>query len=298
MIEKCLFLLCLLVVPLLGQADDDDDQNLSLKAKIKHLVVLRQAVLDAENDSERETANADFLRFMRDALQHEESFETDFDTIPNIADLRSGDGYFRMINWNLPFDDQTNRYFCFIQYYDKKAKTNKVIELKKGFRDLEGEHRKVFSDRDWYGCLYYKIVPSRKGRNRKRVYMLMGWDGHDQYSSLKVIEVMRITNRGVRFGDDIFDYPHERNIRRFILQYKSDAAVSLRYDERKKRFLFNALVPMQPDLEGMHEFYIPVLEFNAFKWKKRKWVFEENVDVKADTKGRIYNDPPAEQNLR
>ncbi|MEQ9187589.1 MAG: hypothetical protein RLP15_07625 [Cryomorphaceae bacterium] len=281
-----------------ASAAEEGDQNLSLKAKIKQLVLLRQATLEAKTDEDRVEANLDFLRFMRDALQHPESFDTDFDTIPALADLRSGDGFFRLINWNLPYDDGTTRYYCFVQYYDKKLKTNKVVELKKGFRDLEGEYRKVFSDRDWYGCLYYQIIPSKKGRRRKRAYMLLGWDGHDQYSSIKVIDVLTITNRGIRFGADIFDYPYERNIRRFILQYKSDASVSLRYDDRKKRFIFNELVPMQPDLGGMHEFYIPVLEFDAFEWRKRKWKFLEKVEVKANSKDKIYNDPPAEQNLR
>jgi len=294
---RTIFLIALAFIPLLSLAEDDEPA-ITLKAKIKQLVLLRQTVLEAETEAERIEANTDFLHFMRDALQHRESFDTPFDTIPSIADLRSGDGYFRMINWNLPMDDQTNKYYCFIQYYDKKTKSNKVIELKKGFRDLEDEYRKVFNDRDWYGCLYYKIIPSKKGRKRKRAYMLLGWDGHDAYSNIKVIDVMRITNRGIRFGADIFDYPHERNIRRYIMQYKSDASVSLRYDEKKKRFVFNQLVPTQTDLEGMHEFYIPVLKFDAFVWKRGKWQFVEDVEVKADARDKIYNDPPEDQNLR
>lgn len=277
----------------------DDDKDVSIRSKLKQLVELRLAVLNAPTEEERVTANQEFLLFMRDALNHPHSFETAFDTIPQIADLRSGDGYFRMINWNLPLNDQSNKYFCFIQYYDKKDKIYKVIELRRGFRDLKGEYRKVFSDRDWYGALYYKIIPSKsKGGKRKRVYMLLGWDGRSQYSSLKVIDVLTITNRGVKFGADIFDYPHEKNIKRFIIEYKSDASVSLKYDERKKRFVFNQLVPMQPDLEGMYEFYIPVLQFDAFEWKKRKWTFVEDVEVKASGKDDLYNDPPSPQNLR
>jgi hypothetical protein len=299
MLMRPLIAFVLLTLPLWCVAEErDGDTQVSLKAKIRQLVVLRQAVLTAPSDEERVAANADFLMFMRDALAHHESFKTDFDTIPQIGDLRSGDGFFRMINWNLPFDNQTNRYYCFIQYYDKKSKSFKVIELEKGFRGLEGEYRKVFSDRDWYGCLYYKIIPSKKGKKRKKAYMLLGWAGKDEYSSLKVIDVMTITNRGIRFGADIFDYPHEKNIRRFILQYKSDAAVSLRYDDKRKQFVFNQLVPMQPDLEGMYEFYIPVLQFDAFEWKRRRWVFVENVDVKGGSRDRLYNDPPEAQNIR
>jgi hypothetical protein len=278
----------------------DDDQQVTLKAKIKQLVELRQATLNAPDEASRIKADQEFLVFMRDALQHPESFKTDFDTIPMIGDLRSGDGYFRMINWNLPLDDQTNRYRCFVQYFDKKEDAYKVIELETGYRGLSGEYRKVFNQKDWYGALYYKIVPSKgRGKRRKRAYMLLGWQGKDEYSSLKVIDVMTISKRGLRFGADIFNYPYEKNIRRFILEYKSDASVSLRYDERKKRIVFNQLVPMQPDLEGMYAFYIPILEFNAFEWKRRKWVFIEDVEVKPQRKeDKNYNFPPEAQNMR
>lgn len=288
----------LALLPLFGMAGDD--KALTIKDKIKQLVVLRQATLNAKDQASRIKANQEFLIFMRDALGHPESFKVDFDTIPALADLRSGDGYFRMINWNLPYDNLTNDYFCFIQYFDKKEDAFKVVELKRGFRGLSGEYRKVFNEKDWYGALYYKIIPSKSGlRKRKRAYMILGWQGKDQYSSLKVIDVMTITNRGIRFGADIFNYPYEKNIRRYILEYKSDAAVALRFDERKKHFYFNKLVPLQADLEGMYEFYIPLLEFSGFEWKKRKWTFMEDVDVRSSGRDdKEYNFPPAEQNIR
>ena len=192
---KYTLIIGLLLLSFAGIANDDE-QEVTLKAKIKQLVVLRQATLDAQTDEEREEANSEFLMFMRDALQHPESFKTPFDTIPKLGDLRSGDNYFRMINWNLPYDDETNRYFCFVQYYDKKEKMHKVVELERGYKGLKGEYRKVFNEKNWYGALYYKIINSKtKKGKRKRVYMLLGWDGNNQYSSMKVIDVMTISGK-------------------------------------------------------------------------------------------------------
>ncbi|MBT3963183.1 MAG: hypothetical protein HOE95_03590 [Flavobacteriales bacterium] len=275
----------------------DDDAEVSLRSKLKQLVVLREAVLKAETDEERLETNAEFLLFLRDALNHEESFKTNFDTIPKIGDLRSPDGYFRMLSWNIPLEDETNKYHCFIQYYDRKEKEYKLVELKKSYHKLKGETRRVFNEKDWYGALYYKIIPAKyKKGNRKRHYILLGWDGHNRYSSMKVIDVMIISPRGIRFGADLFDHPEDRNIKRFILEYQSDAAVSLKYDKHKKRIIFNQLVPSQPDLEGMQEFYIPLLEFDAFEWKKRKWRFVHDLDVRMDVREKPYNFPPEEQN--
>lgn len=292
---RILFLSTLMLLPFLSNALD---KEVNLKAKIRQLVELRLATINAANDEQRLAADKEFTRFLTDALNDPESFKTSFDTIPQLGDLRSGDGFFRMINWNVPMDDQTHEYRCFIQFYDKKEKKYRVVRLKQGYRDVQGEHRKIFSDRDWYGALYYKIIPSKTRKSgSKRTYMLLGWDGHDEFSSIKFVDVLIITNKNIRFGGDFFDTP-ERNIRRFILEYKSDASVTLRYDPQRKQIIFNQLVPMQPDLEGMPQFYIPITQFNALRWKKRKWKFEEDVDVRMQNDNREYNDPPEPQNLR
>jgi len=274
------------------------DKEVNIDAKVKQLVELRQATINAATDELRIAADNEFRKFLRDALNDPESFKKDFDIIPQIADLRSGDGYFRMINWNLPLDDQTHKYRCFIQFYDKKEKEYKIFELKQGYRDLEGEVRKVFSEKDWYGALYYKIIPSKtRKRGTKNTYMVLGWDGHDEFSTLKVVDVMTITTKGVRFGADIFE-TEDRNIKRFILEYKSDASVSLTYDENKKRIIFNQLVHMEPDLEGMREFYIPVMQFDALELKKRKWRLVKDINVKMKSNEQPYNNPPDEQQIR
>lgn len=275
-----------------------DDQEVTLSTMLKQLVQLRQATLDAPNDDARLEANAEFLKVMRSALDDPKSFKTNFDTIPKISDLRSGDRYFRMVNWNLSMDDGTFRYYCFVQYYNRKEKAYIVTELKRGYRGIEGEERKVFSDRDWYGALYYKIIPSKmKKKSRKRTYMLLGWDGHNEFSTIKFVDVMVLTPKGIRFGEDLFDIPEKTNIRRLILEYKADAVVSLKYDEKSERIIFNKLVPMEGDLAGLPEFYIPLLEFDALEWKRRKWTLVKDVDARMDDKKRTYNDPPLPQKL-
>lgn len=288
-------LIILLLIPISLFAKD---KEVNLSAKIRQLVELRLATINAPNDEQRLTADSEFRRFLTDALNDPESFKQSFDTIPQLADLTSGDGYFRMINWNVPLDDQTHRYRCYIQFYDKKEKEFKVFDLKQGYRDLEGEVRKVFSEKDWYGALYYKIIPSKtRKRGIKNTYMVLGWDGHDEFSTLKVVDVITITAKGVRFGADIFE-TDQRNIKRFILEYKSDASVSLNYDHAKKRIIFNQLAPMEPDLEGMRELYIPVMQFDALEWKNRRWRYVTDVDVKMKDADKEYNDPPEDQQIR
>ncbi len=289
---------CLTLAAFSFSAYSNDDAEVGIHAQLKQLVELRLKTINAPNDEERLKADKEFVQFLKVALSSKESFKAPFDTIPQLGDLRSGDGYFRMINWNVPLDDQTHRYRCFIQHYDKKSKAYKVIELEQGYKGLEGELRKVYNQKNWYGALYYKIIPSKTRKvGFKRTYMVLGWDGHDQYSSIKVVDVMIINKKGVRFGEDIFDIG-ETKVKRFLLEYKSDASVTLRYEKRGNRIVFNQLVPMQSDLEGLSEFYVPVMEFDALVWKKRKWRLVQDVEARMGKNNKEYVDPPSEQKIK
>ena len=136
-----------------------------------------------------------------------------------------------------------------------------------------------------------------KRNSRKRTYMVLGWDGHNEFSTIKFVDVMVITPKDIRFGEDIFNWPDRKNIRRVILEYKSSAVVSLRYDEKKKQIIFNKLVPLEPDLEGLPEFYVPLLEFSGLTWKRGKWLFLEDVDARMDDGKKTYVNPPLPQKL-
>lgn len=269
-----------------------------LRAQIRQLTELRQRVLAAKNNELRNSTNKEFVVLLRKALENKSSFFASFDTIPQFEDLRSSDNFLRILNWNVPQDDQTHRYFCFLQFYDRKAKTHKIVELKQGYRNVRGEERKVFGEGDWYGALYYTIIPAKRTfRHRKKTYMLLGWDGHNQYSTIKLVDVLTITGNSIRFGADIFDLP-DKNAKRLVLEFKADAYVSLKYHPERKQIVFNQLEPMQPDLVGMYEFYIPVMEFDALKWRAGKWHLIKNVNPTMGKDSKPYHDPPLQQKVR
>lgn len=274
-----------------AQQGQQDTVPFMVGKRLALLDSLRTLTIKAATDVERKAANTRFYDVMKNTLQDPRSFAMSFDTLSRIGDLRSPDGFFRLVTWNLPFDDLTNKYFAFVQYPGRRKKDGiTVIELKDTYNNLDHAERKVFSEGDWYGALYYEIIPV-SGSKRRKVYTLLGWDGKDRFSSAKVVDIMTISNGRLRFGADLFRWP-QQNIRRLVLEYKSDAAVSLKFDPRKNRIVFNQLVPVEPTLVGMYEFYVPVLEYDALLWRRGKWEYRQNVDVRVDTKGKPFTPPP------
>ena len=97
---------------------------------------------------------------------------------------------FRIYNWNLPIANGSNLYFCFLQIPEKSSKnTFRIIEL----RDLsdsipDPEHSALIRPSNWYGALYYKIIPERSGTGM--IYTLLGWEGTSLSEMQKIIEIL------------------------------------------------------------------------------------------------------------
>jgi hypothetical protein len=55
------------------------------------------------------------------------------------------------------------------------------------------------------------------------------------------------------------------------------ASMIMRYEEKEKKIILDHLVPVEERFKGMYFNYIPDGSLDAFRMKKGKWIFSENV---------------------
>ena len=70
--------------------------------------------------------------------------------------------------------------------------------------------------------------------------------------------------------------------------------MSLKYKKSKKQelIIFDHLTPKSPNLEGMKDWYVTDLSFDAFKLEKGKWIYIQDIDVQqSSVDKRPYNSP-------
>ena len=84
-------------------------------------------------------------------------------------------------------------------------KNGTVIELRDAHRNIKNSEYKTLNNRNWYGALYYKIIPLKRGR-----YTLLGWNGKNGITTQKVIETMSLSRKSAKFGYAIFEFPNEK----------------------------------------------------------------------------------------
>ncbi len=237
------------------------------------LVVLLDGLRTAKDDASKKEKNEVFRAALKDVLDRPESMDYSFSELGTVGFINSPDGLARIVNWNVEQDDKSQRYFCFVQHFDKRKKKYYVTELTENVFGVKEPEGIVASD-DWYGALYYRIIPVKKGR--RTVYTILGWDGNTNLTNSKLIDAMYFTGSTVKFGSPIFKIGSEIKHRLFY-EHSEKCTMSLNYEEDRKRIMMDHLAPEAPSLAAFPSFYCPDLSYDALKFEDEKWVLYEDV---------------------
>ena len=238
----------------------------SLKAKL-------DIIQNGIDENEKLLANQEFVNILKRTLKLKISFDFAFDSLKTISILQSPDNYFKIYNWFIENDDNTYRFYAMIQFKNTK---NDVIFLNDNSDDILNVEQAELSSDNWYGCLYYNIIKNKA----KKSYTIIGWDGNNEFSSKKIIDVVRFNRNYVKFGAPIFKDDKQKSKKRVIIEYNDQSPVSVQFNKKSKQIIFNNLVPQKKELEGIKAYYVPDGSFNAYEYKKGKWWLIKDIDAR------------------
>lgn len=253
------------------------------------VIAYRKLAVSSETDRLKHTYSDSLRKQIALFLDQENSFDQHLTNIPYLGDIFSPDGAFRMITWNLTLSDGTYDYFCFIQMKSSENGSSKWFELSDHHKDISRPEYRSLKKDNWYGALYYSIIPFKK--DKKTMYVLLGWEGHNKFSNKKVMECLYFNNKGEpMFGKAVFE-SSRMNKRRVIFEYSKEAYFMLRYNEKLKQIIYNRLEPSKPELEGVYSFYQPTLQYDGFQYKKGNWARVEDISPRNEKDGKVYHNP-------
>ncbi len=248
--------------------------QIDLGGKEKELARNFESLLKADTDSLKLTICNKIEDGFLEILTNEESFVYPFTELANMGKLTSPDDLLRVYNWNCVLSDGTYRYFGILQIKEKKS--IRVEKLLDSTSDMD--MMKQYSITDWGGALYYQIIPIKQKGSRS--YFLLGWDGNNYQTSKKLIEILNIDNKGkLSFGSPLIFW-RGKVLNRVVFEYAKQARMTIQYEEKAKRFVFDHLAPSKPIYQNQFEYYGPDFSYDAIEYRKGKWVLVENVDVR------------------
>jgi hypothetical protein len=226
------------------------------------------------NDSDvfhRMEANGNFVKLLSRTLKQEQGFQFNLDTIKNVSCIYDPENTFRIITWMYLGYEGGYRHFGCIQFREN----NRIIPFTDRTEFLSLPEDTVLTPQKWFGATYYQLVPSGKKK-----YLLIGFNKTEPFMNQKVLEVLDLTNpQQPVFGSPIFTTDSAQKVFKYrkVYAYSVMASMILRYEEEEKKILLDHLVPVEERFKGMYFNYIPDGSLDAFRMKKGKWIFSENV---------------------
>ena len=233
-------------------------------------------VMFSAEDSVKLVASSNLETLFADFYVKEENFDLQFDSVPFLGQIAAPDENLKMACWNVAFEDGSFQYHSVMRHRpDKKSVVVTIFEDTEGWERIE---RKTIRPNKWYGALYYRILSDRhKG---KTYYTIMGWDGKDNITNRKVVDVITLQGKSVVLGSSIFKDANDRPAHRLIYEYANDVSMALNYDEKEKMIIMDHLAPEDSRFEGQYQFYGPDFSYDALQFKKGEWLLLKDVFAK------------------
>ncbi|MBI1305731.1 MAG: hypothetical protein GC181_03845 [Bacteroidetes bacterium] len=242
-------------------------------------------IINGQDQAERVTSCYYFIQKLKKALMVPGSFDYEFPLLKQVRTvsiMKPDDNKFRLFTWNLLLDSDRYMYFGAIQMHNEDSLVlYGLYDSAKYLHDIQFE---TYDNRHWIGALYYQIHSYKN--KRKKYYLLFGWDGEDEFTNKKVIDVLWFDeNDRPQFGAPIFIVGDEIQ-NRLVFEFAEQAVMLVRYDENERAIVYANMVPSNPNLTGKYEYYLPDGTYNFLRYEKGFWIKYD--DLFMDRKRHAY----------
>ena len=264
---------CTLLIPLVLWAQEPEYLEF-VKSETRLQQLFSRLYTDSLSDVD---AVLDTIRIeMKEALNMQGSMDFPWMRLDKIGIITSEDTRLRIFTWHIMDDFDHYRYFGFIQVGMKKGKS-RLYELKDNNKLQRGVMKLDQSSEDWYGKLYYQVLTNQY--KRKTYYTLLGMDFNNSRSIIKSVEVIALQRNAPHFERSLFFNGRDK-VDRLVLEYSSQVAISVRYDQGTDMITFDHLVPFHPIYENNFEFYGPDGSIDGLEFSGGIWNYQDDIDAR------------------
>jgi len=212
---------------------------------------------------------------LEQTLNLQGAFDYPFDSLKFLGKISSDDEKIRIMTWNLPLSDGTNRYYGFIIFRPSNNET-KVFRLTDTSHILTGAEFTEQTIDTWYGCLVYDIIDTRYSGDTW--YTLLGYDPDNIFTTRKLIDILWFRDGKPLFGKPVLQYKKQLQHRIFF-EYSARAQMTLTWNQAMDMIVFDHLAPSSPAYQGNFRYYGPDFSYDGLKFEKGIWELHENIDV-------------------
>jgi len=235
------------------------------------------------NQSEfRMNAESVFNRLLRElVLSSEDSSKLNF--LPSFVKCESTDKNICIISWQVERKPKEFHYAAVL--FSPNAKP---LFLNDVDRTLSRINFETFNSKNWYGALYYHVIPAKI----KNTFTVLGYRFGKDGSKYRIIDMIELKNNDVLIGSPLFKHIDEKGgeewYYRHVINYSPSANVAVKYDETSQIIYFDH-VETFTDVKSGEVVRAPDGTFEALEFKNEYWNYVPYQ------KGEILQSAPREK---
>jgi len=249
-------------------------QSQNLESLEKIIISFEQNLAETKNDMDKTAISDELEATFEQYLSNPKSFDSNL-KLKHISILKSEDNKLKVITWNVPFSNSSNNYYGFLQYKTPKDKI-KLTNLRDIYRNIQSPEMTALRKLGWRPVLYYKIIT--KHDRKKTYYTLLGWDGKDAISNIKIIDILKFSMfKKPQWGDKII-LANGRKYGHIEFEYNRRSVMNLK--NYNGNLVFDHLEPLEPQYKGNKQYYGPDGTYDGFLFENGKWIYIKQIDVR------------------
>lgn len=235
---------------------------------------LFSSIVSETDDIQKIKFNDSLIIELNSYIQSEDVFTADIPGLKYLGQITSADSLLKVYSWNIPLYDGSSLYNCLI--YNKKTNNSSFMQSKQG-ENIAG-NKEIIAGNKWYGALYYDIQPIISGNDT--LYILLGIDMNPYNYNTKIIEILSFSDtHKIILGNKIIE--REKDLfSRLLFRYSPRASMMMKFDESRKRIVFDHLSPFSPEFLDQYQYYGPDFTYDALEFIDGRMIFIEDVDLR------------------
>lgn len=310
-------------------------QGNNLQKAESELAKLAIRILEGDSMVNKIEENRAFTKQLIETLKDPRSFDYPFEELKTISILGPEDRSFRIFTWHIIdanqseyYGEQSYYYFGIVQRKISDERGERIVvipllELQKITRDIEN---RLLDNSSWLGMQYYplrdekfipkysikiedferkdgKIVNPVPVETVRNYYLLTGWNGLDNRSNMKGVELMSFDpedEERVIFGADVFFFEMIPKFRA-VFRYSEIAPFTLNFAEvktgpfklfSKKMLVYDHLAPPRESRLNVMWEIGPDGSYDALNFYKKRGYFEwyRNIELDEPTNKRSFRE--------
>ncbi|NNE27084.1 MAG: hypothetical protein HKN09_09595 [Saprospiraceae bacterium] len=246
--------------------------NISLEAQDsvkEQLIFYGDVMVNAQEVTTRSLAHQKFENILEAYLDSTDLTSIDLGFLKWASVLQPDDKSFTLISWQAELKDYNYAYGAYVIVGDSIVKFNQT-DLPMNQIDAM-----MIEPSDWYGALYYNLLPLSEGR-----YTIFGFNGSGKWMNTKIADVLTINDDGsIKLGAAIYEDKGSPGTfqERLVFQYSSDASFNLNYNPGLKLIVNDHLIQRIGRLEGQGPVNLPDGSYEGYEMKEGKWYYVEKI---------------------